>query len=287
MSASYLEKHLASRNSFWIRAYLIFKRRLNGFLIFFGMQLVTKTKVMKCTSAKEIVHRFEKLRPRNYGGEVQRIGADSDGGYLVPNLNYSGVVSPGVGDQVAFENYFVSIDKRVVCIDGSVSRPNNLSTEAIFVQKYLSGSINDDTRITLKEVLENFFPSNRHLLLQCDIEGSEWDALLSCDTLTLKSFAAIVLEIHYLDRLRTKDFVESQFDVLFSKLLEQFVIINTHPNNAGEDFFIGLKRFPEILELTLVNKLYYVGSQIFDLSLQTRNKPNVTYRKERSYQFLK
>jgi hypothetical protein len=248
---------------------------------------VTKSEIRRSASAKEIINCFELLRPRNYEGPMCRIGGDSDGGYLIPDIDYYGVISPGTGNQVDFENHFVEKGIKVVCVDGSVQRPDNLLEDAVFLPKYLSASILDDFNITLAQIVKNHFPSTQSLLLQCDIEGAEWDIFTDCNPELLSSFTVVTLELHYLNRLLEKRFLDNVFKKFLAKFQENFVIINCHPNNAGEDFYIGFQRYPEILELTLINIRAYKGNHKFDNSFQKLNKPNVLFKPARNYNFLK
>lgn len=284
---TYEEKYFMNKPSFLIRAYILVKKRINGLLIYLRFQIVSKSSIVRAASPREVMDCFQLLKPRNYVGPVQRIGGDSDGGYVVPILDYSGVISPGTGNQVDFENHFARQGLKVVCIDGSVSRPQNLFPKAVFLKKFLSESVNDESRVTLNSIVETFFPLSSNLLLQCDIEGAEWKTLAACDNELLSKFIVISLELHYLDHLLDKEFMESSFLKVIVKLQEKFVIINNHPNNAGEDFFVGFRRYPEILELTLINKDFFVGNHNIQNSLRDYNKPNVRYKKVRTYHFLK
>ena len=287
MSVTYEEKYFISRNPVLMRAYLYLKSRINGFLAYVRLQIISKSRITICTRPKEIIDCFQLLKPKNYEGPVQRIGGDSDGGYVIPKLQYMGVVSPGTGNHFEFENHFAQNGVNVICIDGSVSRPEDLFPTAIFIEKFLAKSADLNTEVSLSEIVENFFPLSHNLLLQCDIEGAEWDIFVNCDRELLSRFAVITLEIHYLNRLLDRVFLENFYLNFISKFQDKFVVINCHPNNAGEDFYIGLRRYPEILELTLINRDLYLGNHRLENSLESFNRPNVRYKKVRTYHFLK
>jgi hypothetical protein len=249
--------------------------------------LVTKSTLKRTVKLQEIHKYIQFLVPKNYENIVHRIGGDFDGGYLIPKFNYSGVISPGTGDQVDFENYFANNGIKVVCIDGSVQRPNHLSKNAIFLKKFLSSSINDKSFITLEKIIRDYFPQTENLLLQCDIEGSEWEIFKAHNPNLFSIFAVITIEIHYLNQLIDREFLENYFAKFVSNLEHNFIVINCNPNNAGEDFYLGFKRYPEIIELTMVNKKLYNGNLTSSNAFSKLNKPNVTYKKTRNYSFLK
>lgn len=97
--------------------------------------------------------------------------------------------SPGVGDNSSFESAFV--DRNVPCFlaDNSVEGPP-ISSKLIHFDKLHLGVENTSTTIRLHDWVQQNSNSNE-LILQMDIEGSEYDVLLDTDTDFFLSFALL------------------------------------------------------------------------------------------------
>jgi hypothetical protein len=87
------------------------------------------------------------------------------------------------------------------------------------------------------------------LLLQMDVEGGEFDTLLSASPALLAQFRVMVIEFHYLQDLFNKPF----FDLasrLFRRLLQTHSVVHIHPNNyCGSVRASGLE-LPRVAEFT-------------------------------------
>jgi hypothetical protein len=91
------------------------------------------------------------------------------------------------------------------------------------------------------------------LLLQMDIEGSEYEVIFSTQPSLLDQFRIIVIEFHHLDRL----FDSFGFRILsscFHKLLEYFRVVHIHPNNDSEVVSRRGIDIPNTMEFTFLNK---------------------------------
>ena len=287
LGISLSKQRLRGKFLFLIPTYLFLKKSLNSVLAYLGVQIITKSTLKRTVYPAELHNAFQYLAPKNYNGSMRRVGGEFDGGYLIPDLDYSVVISPGTGKQIEFENLFANIGSKVICIDGSILRPTNLSDKAIFIKKNLSSIINDELHITLKQVVAEHFTGDQGLLLQCDIEGAEWEIFCEQDPNFFSIFSVIVIEMHNLNRLLDRVFLKNEFQNFVSNLKQNFVVINSHPNNAGNDFFLGFKRFPEVLEITMINKKLYNGELKPTNAFAKLNKPNVKRLPERKYSFLK
>jgi hypothetical protein len=183
-----------------------------------------------------------------------RLGADGDGGYLVPD-DLDGVTacfSPGVDDRATFESAVV--ERRIPCFlaDRSVAGPPFENDLITFERKFL-GAIDDDDTLTLDSWVGENAPGVSDLLLQMDIEGSEWIALLNCSPSTLRRFRMIVMEAHDLERLMDKH-AFAIIDAVFSRLLQDFLLVHNHPNNFGRSVHVGDVVIPRVLEMTWLRK---------------------------------
>ena len=84
------------------------------------------------------------------------------------------------------------------------------------------------------------------LLLQMDIEGFEYQSFLNTSNDLLISFRLIVLEVHHLDCLWDRNFLDC-ISVIFYKLLIPHTCVHIHPNNTSSIAKIdGIEMLPTI-----------------------------------------
>lgn len=205
-------------------------------------------------SPKEL---FEKLSPVTTEIELVRLGGDLDGSYIVPliDLEYDGVISPGVGQTFDFEKAIAGKNCRVALIDGTVDEPQNLPSGFVFLQKMLGPSTNQErNQISIKEVTNQYFPTSQSLVLQMDIEGGEYEVLNSINEDDLIPFATILVEFHHLHKLNESLAWNSEIKRAIQIFERDFVLIHTHPNNAGGFFLWKFRKLPRVVETTWVRK---------------------------------
>ncbi len=134
-----------------------------------------------------------------------RLGADGDGGYLVPDdlADVAACFSPGVDNRATFESAL--IERGIPCFlaDRSVDGPPFEHAMIDFERKFV-GAVDDDGTLTVDRWVAEHAPGNSDLILQMDIEGAEWMVLLNCSPETLRRFRIIVMEAHDLERLIDK-----------------------------------------------------------------------------------
>jgi hypothetical protein len=201
-----------------------------------------------------VLELIRRLRPRACAAPLVRVGGNADGGYIIPD-DLAGIeycFSPGVSDTAAFEAELADRNIRSFLADYSVSGPPVLRPEFVFDRKFIGASDQGDF-MTLATWKDKYLDGYRgELLLQMDIEGGEYDVILSTPPQLLASFRIIVLELHSLERL----FDPFAFAIIRScmeKLLCHFFVVHAHPNNCS-----GLLRhhgieIPEVMEMTFYN----------------------------------
>ena len=200
---------------------------------------------------------IQRLHPVKTQIALTRIGAAHDGGYLMPD-DFGAIAacfSPGVGPTSSFE---MDLQARYgipshLC-DYSVDAPPNNFQPASFEKKYL-GVLEDETFTTLNRWMERKreFQSGNDLILQMDIEGGEYPALLAVDEDKLRRFRMIVIEFHHVEHWADPVF----FDVVaavFSKLLKHFHPVHLHPNNSARVLDLRSITVPDVFELTLLRR---------------------------------
>ena len=203
------------------------------------------------SAVRELIAR---LHPRVTEHPLVRMGSRRDGGYLIPD-DVEGVAacfSPGVDDRATFETSL--IERGIPCFlaDGSVAKAPITGELVHFTKKFI-GVINNDETMTLDEWVATSRPGNDDLILQMDIEGSEWPVLLNISRETLRRFRIITIELHDLERLLDRHafmIIKSTFE----RLLEDFYVVHNHPNNYGGTVRFGSLVVPRVLEMTFIRK---------------------------------
>jgi hypothetical protein len=203
---------------------------------------------------QDIVSVVKLLTPKTFGARLIRVGAHGDGGYLIPN-DLDGVVgcfSPGVGDRASFEEHLLS--RGIACwqADGSIDIAPFQHSQLSFMKKFL-GTSNSPTTITLDEWIEESNVQEGDLILQMDIEGSEYEAILASRDETLSRFRIVVIEFHILESLFSRGGLISVRSTLL-RLLKHFHIVHIHPNNHTKPFTVYGAQVPSVLEVTFLRK---------------------------------
>ncbi len=207
------------------------------------------------TSSADVLGLISRLRPQDCGKELIRVGGNGDGGYLVPD-DLEGIrycFSPGVNTISDFENYLAGIGIKSFLADYSVDAPPVMRPELVFDKKFL-GAMDRGHFITLASWKEKYIPGYQDdLILQMDIEGSEYPVILNTPDKLLDQFRILVIEFHRLDRLFEPVF----FDLIsscFEKILGYFDVAHIHPNNCCGSVVKGDIEIPKVMEFTFLNK---------------------------------
>jgi len=175
---------------------------------------------------------MKKLYPMNTGKELIRLGPNSDGGYLVPN-DLSDIVacfSPGVSHVSGFEKQCAELGMKVFLADNSVDQTAVTHDLFHFTKKHI-GAISSDKFMTIDNWVTASLPESQgDLILQMDIEGSEYETLLGISEGLIRQFRIIVVEFHRLDLLWSRPFYRLASRV-FEKILQTHTCVHIHPNN--------------------------------------------------------
>jgi hypothetical protein len=198
---------------------------------------------------------IQSLRPRCCEAPLIRVGGEGDGGYLIPD-DLAGIeycFSPGVNYTADFENALAERNIRSFLADYSVPRPPVMRPEFVFDRKFIGANENEKF-MTLSGWVNKYLAGyTGDLLLQMDIEGAEYEVVLSTPLELLASFRIIVLELHWLERL----FDPVAYAIMkscFEKLLSRFYVVHMHPNNCGGVIDYNGIEIPDVMEMTLYNR---------------------------------
>lgn len=210
---------------------------------------------MSGLARKEVVTLLRRLCPVATEHALVRFGPVGDGGYLVPD-DIEGIAacfSPGVGLVYGFESDCAAAGMQVFMADGSVDGLGPGSDAFHFVKRNVGSGADDDTTTLDRWLAESLPESKSDLLLQMDIEGAEFDALLHTSDGVLARFRIIVVEFHEFHRLAHRDFFD-RASATFDKLLRNHICVHIHPNNCCGNAEVAGVPVPDIAEFTFLRR---------------------------------
>ena len=203
------------------------------------------------TPYSEVRSLIRLLRPLDSGVALIRVGPDGDGGYLIPD-DLDGIehaFSPGVATQSGFEAALAARGIGVFLADFSVAGPAEPHPAFVFDKKFV-GALSNDVYMTLDDWKRARIGDHRgDLLLQMDIEGAEFETLLSASADLLAQFRIMNIEFHSLQELFNRPYFELASRV-FRKLLQTHGVVHIHPNNCCGSIKSGGLEVPRVAELT-------------------------------------
>lgn len=206
---------------------------------------------------QDLVKSFlKKIKIIDSGHELVRIGANIDGGYLLPDIldHVEYCFSPGVGNSVTFENHLLKYNIKSFLADGTV----NYNGEHNFLKKNLN-TFNDDKNIILEDWISEKLHTpinklNKKLLLQMDIDDSEIDVLYNVSVECLDIFKIIIIEFHNFHDIFTGLGLKI-YNNLFDKILKTHHIVHIHANNSYQETINFLNnKISNLYEITFINK---------------------------------
>lgn len=156
---------------------------VNVILDFGGHYLGSKIRLSELTDL------LRTLRPYESGIPLIRVGSKVDGGYLLPDdfLGISRCISPGCDGLWEFEKQlWVSHGIPSVICDREEKIPSDLPQEFSIVDAFIEFQ-EDSDNVTLQSLMDsNCEEDETDLILQMDIEGSEYLSILATPQSTLR-----------------------------------------------------------------------------------------------------
>lgn len=205
------------------------------------------------TPRSDVAALIRRLHPRQSDAELIRLGPAADGGYLVPDdlRGIEACFSPGVGDIVGFERACAARGMLVFMADGSVDAPITEDPACSFLRKFV-GAVNSADSITMDEWVRSVLPGTRtDLLLQIDIEGSEYETFLGISDGLMRRFRIITGEFHFLDHLWNRPYF-GLVSRAFERILQSHTCVHIHPNNYAAPVVRDGVTIPPVMEFTFV-----------------------------------
>ena len=248
-------------------------QRFNGFL--------EHSDYIQKSNEKDIEEALKLTVPVGCSKPLIRVGGSSDGAYLLPDdLNgIEACFSPGTSNIKTFEDELAKTFKiKSFMADGSVKFESLDLIEGyeFFQEKWLS-EFNDRNSMTLSSWIKNsHLEDSKNLILQMDIEGSEYNSLIQTSESCLKKFRIIVIEFHNLDNLINERFLNQRFVPVMRRILQNFDCVHAHPNNSSPLSQMYKFKVPKTLELTFYRKDCNTGEKkkIIPHEKDIQNDPN-------------
>ena len=199
------------------------------------------------------------LVPSGCSAELIRLGGNGDGAYLLPDLleGVEACFSPGVSTQTAFETELAErYDIPSYLCDASVqaSQLKLIPELHTFTPQWLGSFTGGNTTTLDAWVAGSAHAEAASLLLQMDIEGAEYNALLACSDAVLSRFRLAVIELHDLPALASARFLQMKFLPVLRKLLLHFDLVHAHANNCCGTVELAGWEVPQVIELTFLRK---------------------------------
>jgi hypothetical protein len=197
------------------------------------------------------------LTPYDVDKSKVRIGANSDGGYiLLADLSPDQpVISYGISVEYTFDRCMAERGHTVHMFDPTILGISAPHPNMRFFREGIAGATRyEESLFTIEEHLARHNIQGDHIVLKMDVEGAELEALSATDEGVLRRFAQIVVEVHRLDRLGEQDYREL-FHAAFERLNRHFTLFHAHANNYdGSDKFHFVDGMPlsEVIELSYV-----------------------------------
>ncbi len=190
------------------------------------------------------------LRVFRFDNKV-RLGVNADGGYVIANVpGYDCYVSAGVKDEESFSGDLIKKFKmnkfNSYAFDGTiVDYPYQYTKDITFIKKNIHSNLTQNTA-NLSHFITNF----NNIFLKMDIEGCEYEWLMSLTENDLKKFKQIVIEFHGINDNTLGTSYENKIKC-FRNLSNTHYIIHAHGNNHGGT---SSENIPDVIEITYLRK---------------------------------
>lgn len=247
--------------------------KLNSLIKFVFKNNDSEYEIINSSNLQSIRFLFELLHPVENGHELIRIGSANDGGYLLPNdlRGVKNCYSAGVGGSTAFEDQLTTYDIKCFLADPTIA-DSEASHQKYNIEKFpISAATGDVLRLKMfGDVAGQNLPfqgvslvdwvssksvsEHNESILKLDIEGGEYQVLLSTPANFLNKFRIICLELHSFPNIRNPLFLNNLMIPMLEKLKSNFDVIHVHPNNVAPSIKFLKLSLPHAIELTLHRK---------------------------------
>jgi hypothetical protein len=229
-----------------------------------------------CNDFDKIISLFA---PMHHLSRSIKIGSLSDGGYVIcePRSKQPRSISLGLGFEVSAEAELLSLGFEIIAADGSVENPFPDLAKFGFRKSHISSrEVKDFSSNTFDEFLNLFEWDSDVELIKIDIEGAEYDLLLTCQA-KLQKARILVIEFHGLELLGDAKFRKILINLL-GNLHETHKPIHVHANNGAPGIKMAGGEFPTLLEVTFLKNEECTGVRNFGPFPTELDRPNTNIR---------
>jgi hypothetical protein len=198
------------------------------------------------------------MRPhRVVGRQKVRMGNEADGGYVMID-DFEGVdvaLSLGINDDITWDLAVADRGLKIYQFDHTVADPAPDDDRMEFSPTMIAAHTREGS-INLEDLAKRHDKGGdqKNILLKMDIESWEWEAF---DTLEhVGAFSQIVCELHYLQGLADPIFRQKVRRCL-EKIHQHYALVHVHGNIHGGLSHMAGVTFPNVLEVTFVNRSRY------------------------------
>jgi hypothetical protein len=206
-----------------------------------------------------------------------RIGGANDGGYVCLDefQDIIAAVSLGIENNVSWDFEIAERNITVLQYDHTIPSPPCFHKNFVFYRSKISAVEGDDVESINSIITKNslFVPAS--VIGKIDIEGDEWEVLLSTSDQSLQMFSQLICEFHWFDKINEERFFERMIQV-FRKLNKVFEVVHVHANNYAPLLVVGNHLFPTVIEITFANRQKFTfeeANEVFPGCLDAPNNP--------------
>jgi hypothetical protein len=229
---------------------------------------------------KEIKNTLGLLRPYAVEGfSKARFGSPHDGGYILVDdfRDVDTGFSFGIEQNGSWDVDVAERGLTVYQFDHTVDAPITDNARLIFARKRISPEASAESESLSSLVKRHDRHSTRpNILLKIDIENNEWAVFDATSPEILNRFSQIVGEFHYLQGFSDAGW-RQLFNRVLTKLSDAYAVVHVHANNVAGFSNVANVIFPNVLEITFVNRSIYrllETDEIFPGALDAPNDPS-------------
>lgn len=228
---------------------------------------------------REIVDILRRLRPHAVVGHNKiRIGGLGDGGYVCVD-DFAGLnvaLSFGIGNNVTWDEDVADRGLTVYQFDHTVDAPRPTDSRMRF-SKLMIRELPGDSAQTLDSLItiHDIGQLRPNILLKIDIENYEWPVFDLADPALLSRVAQITGEFHAFEFMAYPEW-RARCRRVIEKLTSIFAVVHVHANNYASTTTLSSVYFPNVIELTFINRRLYniiPSFEIFPTPINSRCNP--------------
>lgn len=229
---------------------------------------------------REIVDILRCLRPHAAVGHRKvRIGGAGDGGYVCVDdfVGLDVALSFGIGNNVTWDEDVADRGVTVYQFDHTVDDPRPMDTRMRF-SKVMIKDIPAEGGQTLDGLIRqhDIGRPRPNIFLKIDIENYEWPVLDCVDPSMLSRITQITGEFHAFEFMVYPEW-RARCRRAIEKLTSIFAVVHVHANNYASSTMLNNVHFPNVMELTFVNRHLYnlvPSFEIFPTPIDTPCNPH-------------